>query len=115
MADKIIIAIKDQVLRDLIIFTIQSEMFFTIIEVDDPVNVNVALIKNRDTVSVIYDDIFGETSRKSVIEFMKDNELEVPLYILGKQEIEIMVPGIEGMHEIKIGSRGLSRDYNGRS
>lgn len=101
MADKIIIAIKDQVLRDLIIFTIQSEMFFTIIEVDDPVNVNVALIKNRDTVSVIYDDIFGETSRKSVIEFMKDNELEVPLYILGKQEIEIMVPGIEGMHEIK--------------
>lgn len=101
MADKIIIAVKEQVLRDLIIFTIQSEMFFNIIEVDDPVQVNVALMKNPDTVSVIYDDIFGVTGRKAVVDYMRDNRLEVPLYLLGKNNIEVMVPGIDGMHEVK--------------
>jgi HD-GYP domain-containing protein (c-di-GMP phosphodiesterase class II) len=101
MAEKIILAVKEQVLRDLIIFTIQSEMYFNIIEVDDPVNLNVALMKNPDTVSVIYDDIFGVTGRKAVVDYMRDNRLEVPLYLLGKQNIEVMVPGIDGMHEVK--------------
>lgn len=101
LADTIIIAIKEQVLRDLVIFTIQSEMFFNIIEVEDPVELNVSLMKHPETVSVIYDDIFGVSGRKAVIDYMRDNSLEIPLYILGKNNIEILVPGIEEMHEVK--------------
>lgn len=100
MADTIIIAIREQVLRDLVIFTIQSEMFFHIVEVEDPIELNVSLMKYPQTVSVIYDDIFGVSGRKAVVDYMRDNQLEIPLYILGKNNIEVIVPGIDEMHEV---------------
>lgn len=100
MSDAIIISVKDQVLRDLIIFSVQSQMYFRMIDAKDPIDLNIKLAKEENAVSVIYDDSFGVAGRKAVVEFMRDNDRQIPLYILEPNKIEIMVPGISEIHDV---------------
>ena len=88
-ASKIIVAVKEPIFRDLLIFSLQSEMYFDVLEVNNAVHINSTIAEEDNVKLVILDDVFGHEAKNVVKNYLLENVIDLRLFFLSKNIVEI--------------------------